>query len=258
MLSITNFKLIILVFLFSSYIVSYSQISKNVKPLNTSLSEPKKLLETTKDSFLENVTRDYSKNNLPYYLENYILKGSSVPTFNLNNSIIRELTFSEVEKIEEFKKFITANFEISSTIGKSRFEDIVYAKIIPIRLNASTGKYEFLESYVAFWNNDQINSQLTIDAAKRVKKTSNVTSSVLATGKWYKIGVTKDGVYKINKSFLSDLGLDIENIDPRTIRIYGNGGKLMPEKNSVFRYDDLQENAIAVVGENDGVFDSND
>jgi flagellar hook assembly protein FlgD len=258
MLSITNSKLIILVFLFSSCFLSYSQITKENKNSNISIKESKDLLISKNTAFLENTHRDFSKNNLPYFLENYTVNGSSVPTFKLKNIQVRNLTSAELEKIKEFKQFITPNFEISSTTGKSRFENIVYARITPIRLNPSSGQFELLESYSAFWDNDQINVQLSNDQLKRNKKTTNVTSSVLATGKWYKIGVTKEGVYKINKTFLSNLGIDIDNIDPRNIRIYGNGGKLIPEKNSVYRHDDLKENSIAIIGENDGVFDSND
>jgi hypothetical protein len=54
------------------------------------------------------------------------------------------------------------------------------------------------------------------------------------------------------------LGLNTANIDPRKIQIYGNGGKMLPEVNNAFRYDDLQENAIQVVGESDGTFDNAD
>ncbi|MCD6018231.1 MAG: hypothetical protein K0S53_1352 [Bacteroidetes bacterium] len=162
-----------------------------------------------------------------------------------------------MEFVSEFKHLITPNFEISASLGKSGQENLVYAKIIPIRLNPSTNKFEFLESYTPFWDKQNNNTNLSPNQFKKNKKTT-VTTSVLATGNWYKIGVTQEGVYKINRSFLASLGLDVSAINPQNIRIYGNGGKLMPEKNADFRHDDLQENAISVIGENDGVFDAND
>ncbi len=87
-----------------------------------------------------------------------------------------------------------------------------------------------------------------------------VTSSVLAVGSgdWYKISVTQDGIYKIDKQFLENLGIDIENIDPSSINIYGNGDGLLPELNSAPRTDDLAKNAITIVGESDGSFDNDD
>lgn len=84
-------------------------------------------------------------------------------------------------------------------------------------------------------------------------------SSVLSTGKWYKIGVDKKGIYKINTTTLQSLGILSRNIDPKNIAIYGNGGGgMLPQSNSTPRANDLLENAIFVSGENDGVFNDND
>ena len=86
---------------------------------------------------------------------------------------------------------------------------------------------------------------------------SAIQNSVLSTGNWYRFYVEKSGVYKITKSFLQSLGLDT-SVDPRKIKIYGNGGRMLPLLNSVDYPMDLSENAIQVVGENDGVFDNQD
>lgn len=83
-------------------------------------------------------------------------------------------------------------------------------------------------------------------------------NSVLQTGDWYRIGIVSDGIYRLTPAFLNSIGINAANIDPRNIRIYGNGGGMLPEANSIFRYDDLVENAIQVVGEADGRFDAND
>ena len=85
-----------------------------------------------------------------------------------------------------------------------------------------------------------------------------VTNSVLADGNWYKFAVDTTGVYKIDRAFLQQLGISTNNLNPKKIHIYGNGGQLLPELNADFRYDDLQENAIFIAGEEDNSFDSND
>lgn len=222
-----------------------------------------KLTETQKSkklSFLDKTHRDPSKNNFPYFLESYNLgSGSNIPTFNLLNINVRELTNEELVAISEFKVYITSDFEITTELGKARNEIIVYQKINAIRLNPTSNKYEFLENYTVNWDLQKTNPNLKNNSViLQNKKTSAVNTSVLASGSWYKIGLTKEGVYKIDKNFLIKLGIDVSNINPQNIRIYGNGGKLLPEKNSVFRYDDLQENAISVIGESDGVFNDND
>ncbi|CAL2082763.1 type IX secretion system sortase PorU [Tenacibaculum sp. 190524A05c] len=88
--------------------------------------------------------------------------------------------------------------------------------------------------------------------------TSQTSNTVLSNGTWYKFAIDTTGVFRINAEFLRNLGLNPNSIDPRNIKIYGNGGKTLPELASDFRYNDLQENSIFVSGEADGSFDSND
>jgi hypothetical protein len=83
-------------------------------------------------------------------------------------------------------------------------------------------------------------------------------NSVLSTGNWYKIAVDVTGIYKITYNDLVSYGLDPGQINPKHLRLYGNGNGMLPELANVFHYDDLQENAIFVFGENDEVFDPGD
>ncbi|MEM7658415.1 MAG: type IX secretion system sortase PorU [Bacteroidota bacterium] len=82
--------------------------------------------------------------------------------------------------------------------------------------------------------------------------------SVLKDGDWYQIAISESGMYSLDRSFLDQLGINSSSIDPRNIRIFGNGGAMVPQLNSAPRHDDLVENAIQVVGEEDGSFDSGD
>lgn len=82
--------------------------------------------------------------------------------------------------------------------------------------------------------------------------------SVLSGGNWYKIAVKDEGVFKIDYSFLKKLGVDVDQINPKNIRLFGNGGFMLPQANNQPRIDDLRENAIEVVGEADGKFDASD
>ena len=85
-------------------------------------------------------------------------------------------------------------------------------------------------------------------------------SSALQTGTLYKFGIRQNAVYKLDYTFLkNELGInDLDNIDPRTIHLYGNGGKMLAERTDAPRPDDLLENAIIVTGEQDGKFDAGD
>lgn len=80
-------------------------------------------------------------------------------------------------------------------------------------------------------------------------------SSPLSTGTWHKIEVNETGVYKLDYSFLSSIGL--AGKDPKTIKIFGYGG-IVAQGNSDFRYGDIVENNIYVRGEEDGQLNSDD
>ena len=85
----------------------------------------------------------------------------------------------------------------------------------------------------------------------------DIVNSVLSSGSWRRFYVENSGVFKITKSFLQDIGVNTD-VDPRTIKIYGNGGAMLPMPNNEFYPIDLTENAIKFVGEDDGVFNDGD
>ncbi|WP_129021992.1 type IX secretion system sortase PorU [Edaphocola flava] len=70
--------------------------------------------------------------------------------------------------------------------------------------------------------------------------------SVLATGNWYKIAASQRGVFKIDYAFLQSLGINPATVNPNNIRLYGNGGTVIPEAVTDGAPDDLVENAIEV------------
>ena len=109
----------------------------------------------------------------------------------------------------------------------------------------------------------RLSSFSLINAEKRTesnKSTSRIgtTDNPLKEGNFYKIKVDKSGVFKITAKFLRDNGMNPANINPKNFRIYGNGGLMLPEHNQDLRYDALQENAIQLVGEDDGVWNDSD
>jgi hypothetical protein len=72
-------------------------------------------------------------------------------------------------------------------------------------------------------------SYLFIGIAQRIY-TSN---SVLSSGNWYKIAVKDPGIYKIDISFLNNLGINTNNLASGSIRLFGNGGQMLSEANAV-------------------------
>ncbi|MEP7146406.1 MAG: C25 family cysteine peptidase, partial [bacterium] len=83
-------------------------------------------------------------------------------------------------------------------------------------------------------------------------KDQPVQNSVLASGDFFRIEVKESGIYRIDKVFLQSAGINTVNLDPRTIKIYGNGGAELPYKNSAVVPNDLIENRIFIFGQEDG------
>jgi hypothetical protein len=83
-------------------------------------------------------------------------------------------------------------------------------------------------------------------------------NSVLASGDIYRIEIKENGFYKLDKNYFAQNGINVANIDPRTIKIYGNGGSELPYMNSVIAPVDPVENSVYFFGEQDGKFDDGD
>lgn len=71
-------------------------------------------------------------------------------------------------------------------------------------------------------------------------------NSVLKDGTIYKIGVVKDGVYRITFDEMSAAGIDVNALNLNKISMYGNVSGMLPEANSANTYDDLAEMDIIV------------
>ncbi|CAN5372166.1 type IX secretion system sortase PorU [soil metagenome] len=188
---------------------------------------------------------------LPRYYQKVSLN-SNDDSFSttLINPIFEPLSEAEVAIIKA-PLLISAEISVNSTVSIAKKQKYGMVSFIPLRKNPSTGKFEKLVSF-----------DLSIEAASG-KSTSRsmrtyAANSVLQSGTWYKISLTQDGMYKLPYSFFQNLGIDVSTLNPKNIRVYGNGGGMLAELNSVYRKDDLVENAIFVQGESDGVFDPTD
>jgi len=199
-------------------------------------------------------SQNLAENNfLPFYFERFALESKS--------SDFKATLTSQI--FDPIPPDIIAQIDIDNSIGseikiqtQTAFErKLPYAMVtfLPIRKNEITGQYEWLTSFTLVIDEIPLKSFNGANSAKTYKE-----HSVLAAGNWYKISVSKTGIYKISYQELSDIGINPASIDPRNIRIYGNGGGMLPENVTDFRYDDLQENAILVYGESDGTFNQGD
>lgn len=203
----------------------------------------------------ENAHYNWEIHHLPIYFEKIQLnKNTRECKASLSNTVFENVTEREASLISK-KGNLSADIIVDCKVGYDQKIPQALISFIPIRKNPQGKGYQKLISFDLILWQPQLQSYGKTEGENLRTYSSG---SVLATGSWYRIGVTADGIHKLSYSFLKNMGMDMENIDPRNIRIYGNGGGMLPLANSAERKDDLTENAIFVQGEIDGKFDSLD
>ena len=83
---------------------------------------------------------------------------------------------------------------------------------------------------------------------------SYAATSVLSDGQWFKIAVTRDGLYRIDYSKLQEIGL----ANPSDPKIYTNNYGQLSFYNDDPKPDDLKQIAIYIETGSDGIFSSGD
>ena len=204
---------------------------------------------------------------IPYFSGNTFQYNTQQKTLLYSLKISEEIYFSEatvqitnvsyepltVEQLGDLAvKNIPKSLGSAVVISVSRGNKEAFIQLSPI-LQDDLGFKRITSFSYSLENSSNKTSQTT-----KIGNASSTANSVLATGNWYQFAVEKSGVYKINKNFLQQLGLDSNTLDPKKIKIFGNGGRMLPLSNAVFYPNDLIENAIQIVGEADGVFNNED
>ena len=120
----------------------------------------------------------------------------------------------------------SADFEITAIPLRSRDEALLSIRIKPFRQNGSMIE-KLLSADVVI--------NLVPDLLQVKSDPKYASNSAMATGNWYKIGLPESGIYKLTYDDLKALDINVSNIDPRQIRIYHNGGGVLPELNAESR-----------------------
>jgi len=187
---------------------------------------------------------------LPYY--RLQLPGVQASGFQLVNPQYQPFTPDEQKLFGAY--VFPAEPQVHISPAKQNKQPVSLVALLPIRRNPGSNQPEKLVSFSYTYTSGGTSTPY----ARTASTSTFAANSVLSAGEWYKLAVTASGIYKIDKSVLQALGLNSQNIDPRKIQVYGNGGGMLPQPNSALRPDDLKENAIVVTGEADGKFDDAD
>lgn len=233
--------------LFVSICFSASSQSGRTANYSISWSEVSRGNAIRTPEFEQGVERSWAW-DLPCVLHNFSLGARS-------RSIQPEITALSVEPVpaeiftQDQIRNLGEDFQWQATVKKGRDKNYGIVEILPFRKRSGT--VERLLSYELAYSEAE-----TSDGRQRTATFAD--HSVLAEGTWYKIATDRDGIYRIDANVMRSLGVEPSDLVPDAVNVYGNGGAMLPFKNSEFRYDDLVATPIYGVGMDDGSFDSND
>ncbi|OQY02902.1 MAG: hypothetical protein B6I20_06215, partial [Bacteroidetes bacterium 4572_117] len=174
-------------------------------------------------------TRD---DNFPVYYE-LIALGSE--NYSMQLTDMQFEVFSDFENKQFGNNKIPADIKVEYKILHQRKKPYLSLNVFPFKKNLLNGKNYKLTSFnVVLIKNKYKNPTQ--------KDKFYTTNSVLNTGTWVKIKLKESGIYKISFDKLQSIGIS----NPENVRIFGNGGSMLPINNSDKQPDDLSEIDIEV------------
>ncbi|MDR2980240.1 MAG: type IX secretion system sortase PorU [Bacteroidales bacterium] len=185
----------------------------------------------------------YDHFNVDNFFENYQVSIIDMET--------REMSAHDAELMPADYNLTALDIQVKTSIDRKK--NVADVTFIPI-IKESTNKFRQVTSITI-----AITPVATSIAKNGFKGARTYAShSVLSSGNWYKISISQTGLHKVTFEDLQSFGITSSVIPSSQISLFGNGGTILPEANSEFTYDDLQENPIMMVDGGDGVFGSGD
>ena len=207
---------------------------------------------TETSSNLESIKKPYFKkafyqteNGFPFYVV------SKITQQNVDDANITIID-TQYDKLTVSYPWLQYDKKIQKIIKKSGAETIIQFLIPAIRQN----EIGISEKLISF--DYSITIKTNSITQLRTPNFRSSTNSPLATGDWYKIGVTSTGIQKLNKSFFSDNGIPISSVNPKNIRIFGYSEGMLSEDATSGTPLSIPEIPIHFEGNNDGVFNTNE
>ena len=171
--------------------------------------------------------------------------GTNINISELKLTNIKYLPLTK-EEIKLSEKLTINKLEIEHSIESERNENYLILRFLPI-VKTSSGEVKKISSF-------KISYKQNISISNKNKAHVYADKSVLASGKWLKVGIKSDGIYRINYDELSNYGLS----DGKGVRVYTEYSSVLPEIFQVVTSDDLKEVAIEIHKGSDGIFNSGD
>jgi len=184
-------------------------------------------------------------NHVPYFNSRVICDANGSYDVKVNNPVYIPVT-SEENALLSSLGFISGNLEITSKILSQKGTNFFNVSILPFVMQG--GNIMKLQSFDL-----QLLKSTQPQKVSSINTRTYAISSVLAQGKFVKIKITNNGIYKLTYEDLSSMG-----IDPANVHIFGFGGGVLEQSFSLAKVDDLPEVPVYMNKGADGVFNSGD
>ncbi len=185
----------------------------------------------------------YNIQGIPTFVELFPVSNNSEVEANIISA-----SFDTIINSKQLSHFtdIPENLSLNVSLLKEEKRNLVQISVIPLlrkdekvlRLNSFTVVLEKTKTYPV--------------KKSGIERWKN--SSILNSGVWKKINIIETGIYKITYSEIKNLGFT----DPSKIKLFGNGGKMLPEKFLENESDDLSELPLFFMKGSDGLFNEGD
>lgn len=145
------------------------------------------------------------------------------------------LSAEEVKRVAEWGDSLPDVPEVQVRTGISRKKGMLDVSFLPIVCRE--GKYKKLLSFkMKIVRHPKSRTRHAL--VRNTVAARYAGNSVLAQGRWVKIGVTEEGVYRLTPSALQRMGFS----DPSRVKLYGYGGRVQNEVIDADNdFDDLEE-----------------
>lgn len=235
-----NFPLLVIVFIYLFFFESHAQKQVYIEPIwkitsnntYTLIGGTPSTIFSEKDDFRTSVEIAEGKDQAIILLSDINEKQC------LSESLIRQATD------------LPEDYQTITHIFTERKKNRAGIRIFPYRYDKKENKvYRLLSANLFILESNGVQ--------QKASKPDYATTSQLASGNWFKIGVDTTGIFKLTYNHLQTLGLS-GSISSDKIRLHGYGKGMLPETVSEVRPDDLPEIPIRINDGGDGVINDDD
>lgn len=196
--------------------------------------------------YFNHASYPYPGSPIPVFIKDFEINSNEYKA-EISNIITENIPENELNNVDLTN--ISNEFNFKSSIVYERKKPFLNVELIPIR-KTSKGIYQRIISFDINLIYDKSIQNESVKAYKHFY----ASNSVLSTGRWKKIKISQTGIYKLTYNQIVDMGFS----NPQNIKVYGNGGSMLPYYNNAPRIDDIQQIPIYIYKGTDNIFNSGD